>query len=296
MSDTAIILIGGLGAALSWGIFDYIAAHATRKSGPITAVIASNIVGAIMFAALFALFFAGGSHQLTAAGVIYAVASGVLMGLAKTIFFIGIEKGPVSIVSPLAGLYPLVTTLIAVLIYGASLNIGQVAAIVMIVVGGMVAAGLLGVRKSERKLEQGPRLALLAVLFWGICFSFQAQAVAQLGWQMAAFINYEVLALTSFLVVPLSRTKETISRHTIWQSAKSTYVLGAATTGVVGLLFYNAAVTRDPSAGAIVTAISSASPLLTVFLALTYMKESVRRVALAGAVVGIAGVMMLALV
>lgn len=296
MNATWVVLMGGLGAAVCWGVADYLAARGAKKFGPILAAAIDNVLGACIFVGLFfAVLSPAGGIALEPTGVVYAAVAGSFLALAMAAFFKALAAGPISIVSPLGSLYPLVTTLIAVMAFGATLSGGQIVGIVMILVGVMVAAGLLNATKSERKLHDGPRFALWAALLWGVSFALQAQAIARLDWQVAALVSYVMLSVTYVLVTPFIKGQELFTKDTIQQAIKSKYIIGATLFGMIGFLVFNLGISKDLSSGAVVAALSATYPIITVFLALHRLKEAVQPVPLAGAFFGVAGVIVLSI-
>lgn len=292
-----MVLLGGLGAAVAWGFSDYLAAHASKKLGPILAASVDNVLGAVLFTFVYFLFLAPAVHPaVTMSAASEAIAAGIFLAFAMAAFYRGLEAGPVSIVSPLGSMYPLITTLIAVTVFGASLAAGQAVGIVMILAGVLLASGLTDWRKSKRtSLRVGPRFALIAAVLWGISFSLQAQAVHKLGWQIATLFSYYALTLTYVIITPIVKGDEEISVRTIRASLTNKYIIGATILGSVGLLALNIGISEDTSSGALVAALSATYPIITVILALTHFKEHVKFVSLAGAALGVAGVVVLSL-
>ncbi len=295
MHDTTAVLLGGLGAAISWGIADYFSARAAKNIGPTLAAVADNLLGALVFILIYIVFLAGSAGTLVGPGVWYSVSAGIVLALATLAFFHGLERGPVSIVSPLSSLYPLITTILAVLVFNASLSPLQTGGIVLIVAGVLAATGLMNTKKSERKIDKGLQYALLAALLWGVAFSLLAHGIAKQGWQAATVVEYACIALTFIAIIPFAKGSETVNSRTITRAFTNKYVFGSAVIAMIGVIAINFGLSKDPSSGAVVAALSATYPLLTVFLALRHMKEEIQLVPLAGALVGIAGVVILSL-
>ncbi len=294
MTDIQAVLLGGIGAAVTWGGADYFAAHASKKLGPILSAAVDNVLGAVLFSVIYIVFFSRGVYPaLTASGMLYAVTAGAFLACALAVFYRSLQIGPVSIVSPLGSLYPLVTTLIAVAVFGTKLSALQLFGIVMILGGVLVASGIITASKVERKLHDGPKYALLAALFWGISFSFQAQAIARLGWQVTTLVSYLSLTIVFVAMTPFVKGSEVFSKQLLLSAAKSKYIIGATLLGMIGFLVFNFGIAHDVTSGAVVAALSATYPIITVFLALKHMKEAVQLMPLIGAFVGIAGVILL---
>ncbi|MCA9328051.1 EamA family transporter, partial [Candidatus Saccharibacteria bacterium] len=126
-------------------------------------------------------------------------------------------------------------------------------------------------------------------------FTLQAQAVIGLGWQMATLISYVMLTVTYVVITPFIKGKEQFTMQKMARALKSKYVIGATLFGMTGFLALNLGISKDVSSGAVVAALSATYPLITVFLALHRLKEAVQPLPLAGAFLGVAGVIVLSI-
>ncbi|MBC7707598.1 DMT family transporter [Polaromonas sp.] len=295
MNTATFIALLGITAAIAWGISDFFAAHSAKKVGPILAATVINTVSTIIFSLTFVVFFRDHT-ALTASGFYYSIAAGAVLTVATALFFTGLQAGPVSIVSPLSSTYPLVTTLVAVVLFGAHLSIREVSGILLTCGGIVAASGLLNTSKSERKLTGGIRFALATAVLWGIGWGLLAQAINQIDWQLASLLSSVTAALTLILLLPFIKGLESSSWQTIKVALKSRYVLLAAVIQLIGSTALEIGISRSrDDNGAVVTAISAAYPILTVFLALRYFKERVAFISIVGAILGIVGVVILSL-
>jgi transporter family protein len=295
LSTNILVAVLGVTVAISWGVADFFAAKATKKVGSILAVMLVTVIAALVYGIVYALLLRS-HHSLSLTGLAYTAVSGIFIALGGIALFIGFEAGPVSIVSPLTSMYPLMTTLFALVIFHASLTAKDLIGIVLIVIGVMVASGLLAARIMKRGIGKGPVFALLAAVTWGVGFTLLAQAVKRGDWQLVTAVQYVFGALTVVAVVPFIKGEEVISLKTIGKGLSNKFVLGAGIVEIFGYIALSVGISKSTaSSGAIVTAISACYPLLTIFLALKHFDEEAKLVPLLGAFVGIAGVVMLSL-
>jgi uncharacterized membrane protein len=170
LSEAAVLaVLCGLAATISWGLADFWAARAARTVGPVTAVVAGSAIGFLGFT----LFYVGSGQRIVIGSDLgYAAGAGVALGAGLMIFYRALKLGPVSLVSPLSSAYPLVTTLLVVLVFRGSLSLRQFIGIGVVTLGVMAASELFSVRASERRLSRGPLLALCAAGAWGVCWTF----------------------------------------------------------------------------------------------------------------------------
>src|ERR1035437_3211858 len=141
MHSTILVTSLGLLAALCWGTADFFAAKAAKTVGPIQSIFVSSILELPIFIIIYLLFHTQWIFNDIA--FIYAMAAGVFFSLAGVFFFKGLEKGPVSLVSPIGSMYPLFTTFLALLVFKAHLSGVELAGILLTILGIMATSGLL---------------------------------------------------------------------------------------------------------------------------------------------------------
>lgn len=295
MNATTFAVFFGIAAAAAWGFSDFLSAKSAKLIGPITALVAADLLGTLILTVLYVLFLR--THvPFTLPAFGYAFVAGAVLSLGEMLFFLALNVGPVSIVSPLSSAYPLITTLVAVLGFKAKLSSVQLFAILLITAGILLATELVAPRKGERKALKGPLLALGAALLFGAGNAFSAQAINILGWQFGSLVEFISATACILAIVPFIKGDERISFRTVARGFGNTAVLGTSALGCVGAIALNVGFSASPaSGGAFVTAISACSPLLTVFLALRHFKEHVAFIPLLGACAAVIGIVILSL-
>src|SRR5262245_12415386 len=129
----------GLTAALAWGLADYFAAIASRRIGALRVVLGFHLVATGLLAvALFAS--GGGLSQVSPGDFGWFVLIGALGALSYVAFYQALAIGPISIVSPVVSAYAAVTVLCAVVISGERLSRSEVAAVLVVMLGVLLAA------------------------------------------------------------------------------------------------------------------------------------------------------------
>lgn len=288
-----VILICGLLAAFSWGVSDFLAAEVSKKFSPELAVLFTGIIGAVAYTLFYVIH--PSDNAWTTVGLGFGVGTGISMGLGLLLFYRGLDIGPVSIVSPIGSAYPLVTTLIAVFLFGNKLSWVEIFAIFLIVLGIVVSSGLFGAKKSERKLTTGVLYAICTFIIWGVAFAFLGATVSAIGWEKATLVDIwaELAAFVVALPFLQSRQKFSFSRIS-FDILSNKFVLGAAVLQLFGLIIFNIGLTKSASS-AVITAISASYPALTIFLALKHFGEKMTLLAIAGATTTVAGIVLLSL-
>lgn len=282
------IALCGLAAAIAWGVADFFGARAAKAQDPSEAAAAVQLVGACAYAVAYA-GFGDLSPSLDAIGVIFAAGGGIFFALGLIAFFKGLDAGPVSVVSPIGSAYPLVTTLVVILLFGAQPTGVQLAGIALVVVGIVVCSGIADAARSEMRLTRGVRLGAATLLVWGIAFALIDQGVDRLGWETATLAQLLASAATCWVVLRLRRR-----RLDHGPLLRNWHVPVAGVLIVTGNLVLNVALSGHADAGPVIaTAISACYPVLTVLLALRHLGEKVKAIPLVGAAVAIAGVLAL---
>jgi len=287
-------MLFGLVAAVGWGLADYYAAKASKRFGGLACAVMMTVVGAMTFDLVYGLFFRSHSN-FELEGVLYAAASGLAFTVANLTFYKGLEYGPVSIVSPLGSLYPLVTALFLAMLFGSRLGIQQGVGIFIVMCGVLAASGLFERVKHGRRMGGGPLLGLAAAFFWGIAWGLIARAVTQIGWQLTAAIELSCSALSFLPLLPLlSRAERGVVKNLL-PSLKSKMLIAAGVLTISAFLVLSIGMERFPDLATTAVVISACYPVLTVFLALRRLGERIDPVPFVGALIAIVGIVVLLL-
>src|SRR3990167_488432 len=289
MSDTLIATFGGLWAMMAWGISDWIAARSSRGQWN-----AFDVNLAIQLPGLFimlAVFFLTNQPWPSLAHALTISLAGLSFTGAYISFVKALSIGAVGLVVPLASLFPVITIILSVIFLTVSFSGWQYLAM-MIVITGVV---LLAVEKRNRNLplkvqHQAAIFALIASFLWGLGNFVQNMVITKEPWQVIlTFVNVS-MAIAAILIVLL------VSRRSFGRKIKevSNNRLGllagvAVTTGSFG--FYSG----SKRAGSVIipSVVAAASPLVASFLSWVFDKEKLTLLKRAGAVIAVAGIIML---
>jgi len=295
MNTALLTTLLGLMSATSFGVADFFLAKSAKSVGPILGSTVVSISSAALFSLVFVILFRHDIH-LSWPGIWFAVGSAFFMASASINFFLALEAGPVSIVSPLASTYPLIMTLLVLAIFRIHLSPQEVGGILLTVTGVLVASGILGIHGLSRRMRRGSVFALITAFSWGIGFALLAQAIRRIGWQFATLFECDIVVIVYIFALPFIKGSEVISLKTLRRGMSNKFVLTGSIVQLLGGLAINLGISRSSAnGGTIITAISSCYPIITIALALKHFKEDVGLIPLAGAALGIAGIVMLSL-
>jgi drug/metabolite transporter (DMT)-like permease len=163
-----VVLCGVLSAALA-GVADFFAALVSRRLGSFLTLL-YVIAGSAMVLLATQIAWPGEWLSLADVGVLFLVGTAALVGYLA--FYRALAVGPVAVVSPIAACDGAVAALIGVALLGERLGGGHLVAIGLLVVGVFLAAAdLRELRAGLRNAGQGPRLALVAMVCFGIAIA-----------------------------------------------------------------------------------------------------------------------------
>jgi drug/metabolite transporter (DMT)-like permease len=178
----------GLTAALSWGLADYFAAITSRQTGSLRVVLGFHLMATILLAGLL-LVTGEGISDVSGEDLAWLAFVGFLGCLSYLAFYQALAIGPISIVSPIVSAYAAVTVVCAVLIGGERLAPGETAAIVVVILGVLLASSdLAQMRALERVALLGILLALATAVVIGAFVYGVAYFSADYGWLVPIFL------------------------------------------------------------------------------------------------------------
>ena len=276
----------GLAAALCWGLADYCATVASRAIGSSRVVLGFHLIATAMLAV--AVLATGALDDLSAGDVLKLVWIGALGALSYLTFYKALEIGPISIVSPIVSAYAAVSVVLAVIVLGESLGPAQIAAVVVVMLGVMLAsADLRQIHAIERRQALGLVLALVTVVAIGGLVFGNAYYAIELGWLVPIFLTR---AYTTLFLLGLSL------RNRSWRlPARSPKVVALLTIIAVvdtgGYVAFNIGAERADTS--IVSAASAPYALIPILGGVLFLRERPAPVQWLGVAAVIGGVVLL---
>lgn len=177
----------GLGAAVCWGFADYFAAIASRRAGTLRVVLGFHLVATAVLAVL--VVATGALEKVSWGHLPWLLLVGALGWGSYLAFYRALAIGPISIVSPVVSGYAAVTVVLAVVILGERLSGGEIAAIVVAMLGVVLASSDLGkISGVERRAALGIVLAIATTLLIGGFVFGVSYYSDDLGWLAPIFI------------------------------------------------------------------------------------------------------------
>ena len=265
----------GFSGLLAWGIADYLARGASRQIGSVSTTLLTQLIGLALPLAFVAFEAATGRLSVDVPRLmLWAPLTGAALGLGYLVYYTGLARGAVTVVSSAASAWLAITVLIAVALFGESVGVGQVALMAAILLGILLlSAGPL----TGSEMSSGLPWGLATMLGIGVAMALFDHTTAAAGPMLAVLAVRAVSAIPSSAFalarrMPIRRPQDGKG----WALLAAIGVVDAA--GYVG---YNLGVAAAPVS--LVAPIAAAHPLVTIALAVGINRERPRIAQWAGA-------------
>lgn len=269
-----------------WGISDFFANISSDKVGHSKTFFWSQISG-LIFLAILMPFVAVGINFSPAILALFVI-SALCYTLGYIYFYKAFEVGNVSVVSAAINLNVVIAMLLAFFFKGQRLVGYQPLAVVLILLGvTLVAINIKDLLNSKVSLASGVKETIIASIVFGAFWNFSETLSEETDWLSAAFwvkiISVLILFFWSlFKKEGLAYEKKRLNFFPI--------------VALVGILesFAVASVNFGLTVGnlVLVSPISSALSVVTITLAVIFLKERISKIQLAGIVIALTGIVL----
>ena len=289
MSTTIISILLGIGGMLGWGIYDFLGGVYAKQIGSFKSLFWSQLAG---LGSIFLLAIAFKSSANTPIlTIILSLIAAILYSAGYLFFFKGFEMGNVSIIAATMNLWAVFTMLFAFMFMGQRLSVLQTLGVSMIIFGATLASLNWSEIGNQRfQLSAGVKEAVFGAFFFGIFWNVSEIISEKVGWlSTTLFIKFGIVL---FLLIFSLLVKQGIGLTKI--SAKTKYIIllmGVIETGAVALVNYGLTI----GDAILITPIASALSIVTITLAIIFLKDKVTKLQGIGIVTAIVGIILTAL-
>ncbi|MET9678243.1 DMT family transporter [Streptomyces sp. NPDC006482] len=279
-----------LATSVLWGLADFGGGLLTRRIPALTVVVVSQALAVLV---LGAVVLATGAWTEAGPELWYAVGAGVVGPVAMLAFYKALALGPMGVVSPLGSL-GVVVPLSVGLLTGELPGLWQVAGIVVAILGVVLAGG--PELRGAPVQRQAVLLTLIAAVGFGAVMAFIAEASTTVtGLFLALFVQRvtNVLVGGGALYASVRRGGRALPEggpQVIRAALPALAFVGLADVAANGT--YAIAAQQGPVALAAVLA--SLYPVVTALAAFAVLKERLRAIQAAGALLALGGTVLLA--
>jgi transporter family protein len=214
----------------------------------------------------------------------------ILYSAGYLFFFKGFEKGNVSIIAATMNLWAVFTMLFAFLFMGQRLSALQTLGVVMIILGATLAAlNWSEIREQRFQLSAGVKEAVCGAFFFGVFWNVSEIISEEAGWLLTTlFVKFGIIL---FLLFFSYFVKQGIGLAKISTKTKTIILLmGGIEAGAVALVNYGLTI----GDAILITPIASALSIVTITLAIIFLKDKVTKIQGLGIITAIAGIIVTA--
>lgn len=277
-------LILGLVAAVAWGFHDICVRFVTQRTGILPAMLTVLVTGLVLVAGVALIW--GDWQAVTVQSLWLSALSGSFFAGGSYALYRAFALGPVKLVAPLIGAYPILSVAMASLQGQPVVPSHWIA--VLVVVAGVAAVALFASEQDGQRIQPSS-------IFWGIAAAFGFALTFAAG-QSATRAGAElpVLLLTRAAAVAVIAVSVVISRIDARPPLKTLPLLcamGALDALALGLVLFAGSLPRPEFAAVS----SSLFGLVTVILARAILRETMTRNQWVSVAVTFAGIAFLGL-
>lgn len=271
LKDTTMAILYALMSMIFWGLALFLAAVASRKIGNVLTLFWMQIFGFVVGCFYFLFSPTNLNPQLLPQFIPVLGAIAILQAAGALAYYKGMEKGQVTLVSPLGASYSLVTALLSVIFLKEVLRFNQVAALFLIIAGMVIISMSFKdlIKNKSLQVLTGTKEGIIAMLGWGISLFLLIFPSKELGWFLPS-LTFRFLIIC-FLLLYILYSRIPIVPKT--QKLPLKLLIAIGIFDILAFFSYSLGVTSGY--GSIVAPVSSASTLVTIFLGILFLKEKI---------------------
>lgn len=288
MDKTLISILGGLGGMFGWGTSDFFASISAGRIGHSKTLFWSQVVGMISVLALIPFF--GLMTDISPLFILLVLVGSFFYATAYLFFYKAFEVGNVSVVSATINLYAVFTMLFAFVFLGQRLTSLQYFAVFLIVAGViLVSVNFKELKKKQVKLLAGVKEAFIAAVLFGVFWNLSEILSEKIGWLSTTL--FVKLGLVFLLILFSLLMKQGLGLSKVKVKTKLTVAL-VGILEVIAMVSVNYGIIIGDVI--LVIPISSALTIVTILMAVIFLKEKISRIQTLGILTAITGIVLTA--
>lgn len=272
---------------IGYGVGDIFGTIATRKLGGFSTTLWTLIIGTLLFS-LYIPFAWNELEAMSTTLFFQTVGIGILFIVALVAFYQALKIDSSSVVGTIASSFAAVTVVLSIVFLKEQISLPQTLSIVIIFLGVIMSSLELNrLKRDKLTLSKGIILALVAMIFWGIYFTFIKIPVSKIGWFWPTYITYLSFPLMLFF---LKFKKMKIKKPTL-KSGLMPIIISVILTGSAEFS-YNFAISKGQVS--LIAPIAGSYPTLFVLLSFIIFRDSITKQQLFGIIITLLGIVLLA--
>ena len=270
MNNTFLIaILAGLGAMLGWGVSDFFAKKAVDKVSDVVFLFWLQLVGFILLAT-YVPFSGGWQPALLEKTPQIFVYAGINL-LASYLFYRALERGKVSIISPINASYAIFAIPVSILFFKEQVSSSVLFLLAAVTLGVIFTSldikGIIQDGFDRKDLSKGVPSVLLNVLLLAIWIPFWDQFISNNNWVMSLFLFKIALMiiLTVFIFIKKVDLRIKDSKIIKW-------IVFSGILYFIGYMSFDWGLSATPHTS-MITALSATFPAPTLLLSRVFLKE-----------------------
>ena len=289
MSTTILSILLGIGGMFGWGLYDFLGGVFAKQIGSFKSLFWSQLAGLISIFLLAIVFRSRVNTPVLV--IILSLIAAILYSAGYLFFFKGFELGNVSIIAATMNLWTVFTMLFAFIFMGQRLSAFQTLGVLMIIFGATLASlNWSEIKNQKFQLSTGVKEAVFGACFFGVFWNVSEVISEKVGWLLTTlFIKFGIIL---FLLIFSLLVKQGIGLTKTSTKTKTIILLmGVIETGAVAFVNYGLTI----GDAILITPIASALSIVTITLAIIFLKDKVTKLQGFGIITAIVGIIVTAL-
>ena len=289
MSTTILSILLGIGGMFGWGLYDFLGGVFAKQIGSFKSLFWSQLAGLISIFLLAIVFRSRVNTPVLV--IILSLIAAILYSAGYLFFFKGFELGNVSIIAATMNLWTVFTMLFSFIFMGQRLSAFQTLGVFMIIFGATLASlNWSEIKNQKFQLSKGVKEAVFGAFFFGVFWNVSEVISEKVGWLLTTlFIKFGIIL---FLLIFSLLVKQGIGLTKTSTKTKTIILLmGVIETGAVALVNYGLTI----GDAILITPIASALSIVTITLAIIFLKDKVTKLQGFGIITAIVGIIVTAL-
>jgi bacterial/archaeal transporter family protein len=288
MSTAIISILSGIGGMFGWGIYDFLGGVYAKQIGPFKSLFWSQLAGLIFV--LLLIFGFTISLDVPLLVIILLPIAAIFYSAGYLLFFRGFEIGNLSIVAATMNLWAVFTMLFAFIFMGQRLSILQSVGVFMIISGVTLASlNWSDIGNQRFQLSSGVKETVLGAFFFGVFWNISEIISEEIGWLLTTLLVKFGIIL--FLLIFSFLIKREIDLTKAGTKTKCMVVLmGIIEASAVAIVNYGLTI----GDAILITPIASALSIVTITLAIIFLKDKVTKLQGLGIITAIGGIIVTA--
>jgi len=284
MNSTILSILLGIGGMFGWGIYDFLGGVFAKQIGSFKSLFWSQLAGLVSI--LLLVFVFKSNFNVSGLIIFLSIIASILYSAGYLFFFKGFEIGNVSIIAATMNLWAVFTMSFAFLFMGQRLSSIQTLGVVMILLGATLASlNWNEIKNQNFQLSAGVKEAIFGAFFFGVFWNVSEIISEKIGWvSTTLFVKFGIIL---FLLFFSFITKQGIGLAQI--PKKTIYIIllmGVIEAIAVALVNYGLTI----GDAILITPIASALSIVTILLAIIFLKEKITKIQGIGVSMAILGI------